>query len=93
MAFECPPFKMVKASLIALVELEKNRGSFYKRFDFFFSLLIALFRPRWNDISQVHREELVQELSELVHSRLVSSTLDGEFRATLELLVEVSSNL
>ncbi|XP_035824188.1 uncharacterized protein LOC101846543 isoform X2 [Aplysia californica] len=42
----------------------------------------------WSDIGQVHRQELVEEISELLHSRLVSSTLDGEFRATLELLVQ-----
>ncbi|XP_059176258.1 uncharacterized protein LOC131955950 [Physella acuta] len=42
----------------------------------------------WNTINQVHREEIVQEISELLHSHLVSSALGGEFRATLELLVE-----
>ncbi|GFR93490.1 neuralized-like protein 1A [Elysia marginata] len=42
----------------------------------------------WHDISRVQREEMVQEISELLHSRLVSSTLESEFRATLELLAQ-----
>ncbi|KAK3778080.1 hypothetical protein RRG08_044696 [Elysia crispata] len=42
----------------------------------------------WPDISRVQREEMVQEISELLHSRLVSSTLESEFRATLELLAQ-----
>lgn len=49
-------------------------------------------RPRvnltWQDINRVQREEMVQEISELLHSRLVSSTLESEFRATLELLAQ-----
>ncbi|GFO38062.1 mediator of RNA polymerase ii transcription subunit 24 [Plakobranchus ocellatus] len=42
----------------------------------------------WNDIGHIQREEMVQEISELLHSRLVSSTLESEFRATLELLAQ-----
>ncbi|XP_067656830.1 uncharacterized protein [Haliotis asinina] len=40
--------------------------------------------PTWQTIAHIQREEIVQEISELLHSRLVSSTLDGEFRGTLE---------
>ncbi|CAL1526424.1 unnamed protein product [Lymnaea stagnalis] len=39
----------------------------------------------WNEINRIQRDELVEEISELLHNRLVSSTLDGEFRARLEL--------
>ena len=42
----------------------------------------------WNDVSQVRQQELVDEISELLHHRLVSSTLDGNFRATLELTMQ-----
>lgn len=39
----------------------------------------------WNEINRIQRDELVEEISELLHNRLVSSALDGEFRARLEL--------
>ncbi|BFZ01395.1 hypothetical protein BsWGS_04433 [Bradybaena similaris] len=42
----------------------------------------------WNDITRVQREEIVGEISELLHSRLVSSTLGGEFRTVLELVAQ-----
>ncbi|XP_055874333.1 uncharacterized protein LOC106076478 [Biomphalaria glabrata] len=43
-------------------------------------------RVGWNEINIRQRDELVEEISELLHSRLVSSTLNGEFRARLEVL-------
>lgn len=39
----------------------------------------------WNIVEEIQQESLVQEVSELVHRRLVTSTLDGEFRNVLEL--------
>lgn len=35
-----------------------------------------------------HRENMVQEISELVHSRIVSSTLEGDFRTRLEISMQ-----
>lgn len=40
------------------------------------------------DMRAVQREELVEEISELLHHRLVSSTLDSQFRAHLELHIQ-----
>ncbi|KAH9524784.1 hypothetical protein Btru_027814 [Bulinus truncatus] len=45
-------------------------------------------RVGWNEVNARHRNELVEEISDLLHSRLVSSALNGEFRATLELQVQ-----
>jgi len=45
----------------------------------------------WHTIEEQHQEELVQEVSELVHRRLVTSALEGEFRSVMELHVRVSS--
>ncbi|KAK3590185.1 hypothetical protein CHS0354_041241 [Potamilus streckersoni] len=42
----------------------------------------------WNDITEIQHENLVQEISELVHRRLVTSSLDSEFRQNLELHVQ-----
>ncbi|XP_053406797.1 uncharacterized protein LOC128559399 [Mercenaria mercenaria] len=39
----------------------------------------------WNIVEDMQQESLVQEVSELVHRRLVTSTLEGEFRNVLEL--------
>ncbi|XP_071089724.1 uncharacterized protein [Haliotis cracherodii] len=44
--------------------------------------------PTWQSISEIHHEEIVQEISQLLHRRLVSSTLDGEFRGTLEVQMQ-----
>ncbi|KAK7494703.1 hypothetical protein BaRGS_00014101 [Batillaria attramentaria] len=38
----------------------------------------------WNSISQVQHEEMVYEISELLHRRLVSTTLGSEFRGLME---------
>lgn len=38
----------------------------------------------WNVVSDIHRETIVQEISELVHQHLVTQTLDGGFRNVLE---------
>lgn len=38
----------------------------------------------WNVVSDIHRETIVQEISELVHQHLVTTTLDGGFRNVLE---------
>ncbi|XP_060073023.1 uncharacterized protein LOC132552849 [Ylistrum balloti] len=35
-----------------------------------------------------HHEDMVQEISELVHSRIVSSTLEGDFRTRLEISMQ-----
>lgn len=40
-----------------------------------------------SEIREIHREEIVQEISELVHRRLVSTSLEGEFRNVLELTI------
>lgn len=45
------------------------------------------------EIQEIHREEIVQEISELVHRGLVSTTLEGEFRNILELTIRVSTYL
>jgi hypothetical protein len=42
----------------------------------------------WNEITTLQREEIVEEISELLHTRLVSSTLEGEFRSVLEMLAQ-----
>ena len=39
--------------------------------------------------SQVHREEMVYEISDLLHRRLVSSTLSSEFRTVMEVHMQV----
>ncbi|KAK7109437.1 uncharacterized protein [Littorina saxatilis] len=38
----------------------------------------------WDTISRVQREEMVYEISDLLHRRLVSSTLGSEFRTVME---------
>ena len=43
----------------------------------------------WNTISQVHHEEMVYEISDLLHRRLVSSALASEFRSVMELHIQV----
>jgi len=40
------------------------------------------------DIREVQQQELVEEISELLHHRLVSSALDSQFRARLELHIQ-----
>lgn len=42
-------------------------------------------RQLWNTISEVQHEEMVYEISELLHRRLVSTTLGSEFRGHMEL--------
>ena len=44
----------------------------------------------WDLISQVQHEEMVYEISDLLHRRLVSSTLGSEFRTVMELHMQVS---
>jgi len=43
----------------------------------------------WTTVEDLQQENLVQEVSELVHRRLVSTALQGEFRNVLELHVRV----
>lgn len=38
----------------------------------------------WNVVSDIQRENIVQEISELVHQHLVTTTLEGGFRNVLE---------
>ncbi|XP_025093726.1 LOW QUALITY PROTEIN: uncharacterized protein LOC112563692 [Pomacea canaliculata] len=42
----------------------------------------------WNSISQVQHEDMVYEISELLHRRLVSSALSSEFRTVMELQIQ-----
>ncbi|CAG5131153.1 unnamed protein product [Candidula unifasciata] len=42
----------------------------------------------WNDITSLQREQIVEEISELLHSQLVTSTLGGEFRTALEMIAQ-----
>lgn len=37
-----------------------------------------------------HREALISEISNLVHSQLVTSTLESNFRGELEVMMQVS---
>lgn len=45
-------------------------------------------RQLWNTISEVHHEEMVYEISELLHRRLVSSSLASEFRGLMEVQLQ-----
>ncbi|KAL8601280.1 hypothetical protein ACOMHN_003224 [Nucella lapillus] len=45
-------------------------------------------RRLWDTISDAHHEEMVFEISDLLHRRLVSSTLGSEFRTIMELHVQ-----
>ena len=47
----------------------------------------------WHDVEEIQHEDLVQEISELVHRRLVSNTLEGEFRNVLEFHIRVCTQL
>jgi hypothetical protein len=40
-------------------------------------------------VEEAQREDMIQEISELVHRQLVTSTLSGNFRTTLELTMRV----
>ncbi|OWF40190.1 uncharacterized protein LOC110464106 [Mizuhopecten yessoensis] len=40
------------------------------------------------DSEDRHHEDMVQEISELVHSRIVTSTLEGDFRTRLEISMQ-----
>lgn len=42
----------------------------------------------WDSISQVQHEEMVYEISDLLHRRLVSTALSSEFRTVMELHVQ-----
>ena len=45
--------------------------------------------PALNSLDQEAREEIVSEVSNLVHQQLVTSALSGEFRGVLELHIQV----
>lgn len=45
-------------------------------------------RNLWDSISEVQHEEMVYEISDLLHRRLVSSALASEFRTIMELHVQ-----
>lgn len=38
----------------------------------------------WNVVNEIQRDSIVQEISELVHQHLVTTTLEGDFRNVLE---------
>ncbi len=38
----------------------------------------------WENIEQAQRESVIMDISELVQAQLVTQTLEGEFRNTLE---------
>ncbi|XP_071828378.1 uncharacterized protein [Apostichopus japonicus] len=40
------------------------------------------------DIQQIHRENIITEISNLVHSQLVTSTLESNFRGQLEVMLQ-----
>ncbi|XP_050397976.2 uncharacterized protein LOC126815917 [Patella vulgata] len=42
----------------------------------------------WNQINEIHHEELVQDIRELIAQHIVSDTLGGQFRGTLEVLMQ-----
>ena len=48
--------------------------------------------PALNSLDQGAREEIVSEVSNLVHQQLVTSALSGEFRGVLELHIQVDIN-
>lgn len=50
-------------------------------------------RQLWTTVSQVQHEEMVYEISDLVHRRLVSTALGSEFRGVMELHVQVCNHL
>jgi hypothetical protein len=43
----------------------------------------------WEQIDEIQHESIIQEISELVHMRLVSGSLEGTFRNVLEFHVQV----
>lgn len=45
--------------------------------------------PALNSLDQEAREEIVSEVSNLVHQQLVTSALSGEFRGVLEFHIQV----
>jgi hypothetical protein len=49
--------------------------------------------PALNSLDQGAREEIVSEVSNLVHQQLVTSALSGEFRGVLELHIQVDMNM
>lgn len=46
----------------------------------------------WHTITQIQREVIVLEISDLVHRQLVSSALESDFRSHLERNILVSSS-
>ena len=44
----------------------------------------------WENIEQTQREDIIMDISELVQAQLVTQTLDGNFRNTLEARMRVS---
>lgn len=45
------------------------------------------------NIESLHRENVVQEISELVHRQLVTSSLESTFRNVLEITMQVHISL
>ncbi|XP_041371239.1 uncharacterized protein LOC121384760 isoform X1 [Gigantopelta aegis] len=90
-----PPHHSRASSHDSVVSVESaNSASEDSNFDEVSPADIGVWRPviespaeplTWENVSQIQREELVEEISELLHHRLVSSTLDGEFRGLLEI--------
>ncbi|KAH3786725.1 hypothetical protein DPMN_164834 [Dreissena polymorpha] len=52
-------------------------------------LFFSVHEVNWHTIEEQQQKELIQEVSELLHRRLVTSTLQGEFRNIIELHVQV----
>ena len=46
----------------------------------------------WDSLEQGHRESIITDISELVHQQLVTSSLGGTFRDTLENQMQVSTH-
>ncbi|KAL5022466.1 hypothetical protein ScPMuIL_001621 [Solemya velum] len=43
---------------------------------------------RLQDVQNLHRDDFVEEISDLIHQRIVSTTLEGDFRRSLEIHVQ-----
>ena len=47
----------------------------------------------WENIEQAQRESIIMDISELVQAQLVTQTLSGGFRNTLEARMRVSKEI
>ena len=65
-------------------------SSVYARFNYFHVYRQERELQAWQTITQLQREMIVIEISDLVHRQLVSSALESDFRTHLERNVLVS---